>query len=41
MLDTFTAYLDQWQQQCPDKVWLRERRGDDFRDFRVKIVTLL
>lgn len=33
MLNTFTAYLDQWQQQCPDKVWLRERSGDDFRDW--------
>lgn len=33
MLNTFSDYLDQWQQQCPDKMWLRERSGDDFRDW--------
>lgn len=33
MLNSFTEYLDQWNQQCPDKMWLRERSGDDFRDW--------
>lgn len=33
MLNTFSDYLDQWQQQCPDKMWLRERSGDDFHDW--------
>jgi long-chain acyl-CoA synthetase len=33
MLATFTEYLNQWNQQCPDKMWLRERTGDEFRDW--------
>lgn len=33
MLNSFTEYLDQWNAQCPDKVWLRERSGDEFRNW--------
>jgi long-chain acyl-CoA synthetase len=33
MLNTFSEYLNQWNQQCPDKMWLRERSGDDIRDW--------
>ena len=33
MLDTFTDYLNQWNEKCPDKVWLRERCGDDAREW--------
>jgi long-chain acyl-CoA synthetase len=31
MLATLTEYLDQWNAQCPDKVWLRELSGGDDR----------
>ncbi len=30
---TYTEYLNQWNEQCPDKLWLRERTGDDIRDW--------
>jgi long-chain acyl-CoA synthetase len=33
MPDTYMAYLDQWVDQHPDKMWLRERSGDDIRDW--------
>lgn len=33
MLKTFTEYLDQWNEQCPDQTWLRERTGDELRDW--------
>jgi long-chain acyl-CoA synthetase len=33
MLGTYTQYLDQWNEQCPDKMWLRERHGDEVRDW--------
>jgi long-chain acyl-CoA synthetase len=33
MLNTFTEYLNQWNQQYPDTMWLRERSGDDIRDW--------
>ncbi|MEH6588784.1 MAG: AMP-binding protein [Halioglobus sp.] len=33
MLKTFSDYLNQWNQQYPDKMWLRECRGDGVRDW--------
>ena len=33
MPDTFMGYLDQWNNEVPDKTWLRERSGDDTRDW--------
>jgi long-chain acyl-CoA synthetase len=30
---TYTEYLNQWNEQCPDKMWLRERTGDEIRDW--------
>ena len=33
MPDTFMGYLDQWNNEVPDKTWLRERCGDDTRDW--------
>ena len=33
MLNSFTEYLDQWNAQCPDKIWLKERNGDGVRDW--------
>lgn len=33
MLNTFTEYLDKWNQQCPDRMWLRERSGDEISDW--------
>ena len=33
MPDTFMQYLDQWNNQKPDSVWLRERCGEETRDW--------
>ena len=33
MLGTYTEYLNQWNSQCPDKMWLRERTGEATRDW--------
>ena len=33
MPDTFMQYLDQWNSEVPDKTWLRERCGDETRDW--------
>ncbi len=33
MPDTFMGYLDQWATENPDKIWLRERCGDETRDW--------
>lgn len=33
MPDTYTEYLNQWNEECPDTVWLRERTGDETRDW--------
>lgn len=33
MLNTYTEYLNQWNEQYPDKTWLRERKGDELRDW--------
>jgi long-chain acyl-CoA synthetase len=30
MKNTLLEYLDQWAVECPDKVWLRDRKGDEF-----------
>ena len=30
MPDTLCGYLEQWANQCPDKVWLEDRQGDQF-----------
>lgn len=34
MPNTYTEYLDQWNRECPDKMWLRERSGEDTRDWK-------
>jgi long-chain acyl-CoA synthetase len=31
--DTFSGYLDQWANERPDDVWLRDRKGDDFSEW--------
>jgi long-chain acyl-CoA synthetase len=33
MYDTLTEYLDHWARECPDEVWLRDRRGDEITDW--------
>ena len=33
MLFTYTDYLDQWNSQHPDQIWLRERKGDATTDW--------
>ena len=33
MLSTYTDYLNQWNSQHPDQVWLRERSGDSTTDW--------
>ena len=30
MPDTLCGYLEQWANQCPDKLWLEDRQGDQF-----------
>ncbi len=30
MPDTLTGYIEQWVEECPDKVWLEDRKGDEF-----------
>ena len=31
--DTFAGYLDQWAEERPDVVWLRDRQGDEFTEW--------
>ena len=33
MLSTYTDYLNQWNSQHPDQIWLRERNGDTATDW--------
>ena len=33
MYDTLLEYLDHWCEACPDKVWLRDRQGDEFTEW--------
>ncbi|MGB2041019.1 MAG: AMP-binding protein, partial [Porticoccaceae bacterium] len=33
MLTTYTDYLNQWNSQHPDQIWLRERSGDTTIDW--------
>ncbi len=33
MLSTYTDYLNQWNSQYPNQVWLRERNGDADTDW--------
>jgi long-chain acyl-CoA synthetase len=33
MHSTLTAYLEQWNQECPDTVWLRQYQGDSSEDW--------
>ena len=30
---TLTAYLDQWNKECPDKIWLRQYKGESSEDW--------
>ncbi len=30
---TLTAYLDQWNKECPERVWLRQYKGETFEDW--------
>lgn len=36
MSGTFMDFIDQWVDQYPDTLWLRERHGDDIRDWSWK-----
>ena len=33
MYDTLLEYLDQWSQEYPDKIWLRDRQGDQITEW--------
>ena len=33
MQETLIDYLDLWARECPDDTWLRDRHGDDIRDW--------
>jgi long-chain acyl-CoA synthetase len=33
MHSTLTAYLDQWNKECPERVWLRQYKGETFEDW--------
>ena len=33
MLATYTDYLNQWNNQCPDDMWLREYAGEATHDW--------
>ena len=33
MFDTLTAYLQHWNDNHPDEIWLRDRQGDEFSDW--------
>jgi long-chain acyl-CoA synthetase len=30
---TIVDYLQRWNRECPDRVWLRERNGDEYRNW--------
>ena len=33
MLTTLTAYLDQWNNECPERTWLRQYEGESYQDW--------
>ena len=33
---TFSDYLEKWAGDCPDKTWLRDRKGDEFTEWTWK-----
>ena len=30
---TVFDYLNRWAQECPERIWLRDRRGDEFSEW--------